>query len=79
MQDLKQIKELAISEWSQFEPELTPENWEKLYRTLTDDKTYTDLMMQSDSFVCENNQNEITGFGCQVVIRPKFITNSNRT
>jgi ribosomal protein S18 acetylase RimI-like enzyme len=63
LQDLKQIKELAISEWAQFKSELTPENWEKLYHTLTNDKTYTDLIMQSDSFVFENDQNEIIGFG----------------
>lgn len=62
LQDLKQIKELAISEWTQFRSELTPENCEKLYDTLTNDKTYTDLILQSDSFVYENDQNEIIAF-----------------
>ena len=62
LQDLKQIKELSISEWSQFRSELTPENWEKLYNTLNNDKTYTDLLKQSDSFVYENDQNEIIAF-----------------
>jgi len=63
LQDLKQIKELAISEWTQFKSELTHENWEKLYNTLTNEKTYTDLILQSDSFVYENDRNEIIGFG----------------
>jgi ribosomal protein S18 acetylase RimI-like enzyme len=63
LQDLKQIKELAISEWTQFKSELTPENWENLYHTLTNDKTYTDLILQSDSFVYENERNQIIGFG----------------
>lgn len=63
LQDVKQIKELAISEWTQFKSELTPQNWEKLYHTLANDKTYIDLILQSDSFVYENDRNEIIGFG----------------
>ncbi len=63
IQDLQQIKELAILEWTQFKNVLTLENWEKLYNTLADDKTYADLLIQSDSFICENDENEIIGFG----------------
>ena len=63
LQDLKQIRELAITEWTQFKSELTHNNWAKLHNILTDEKTYADLMMQSDSFVYQNNQNEIIGFG----------------
>lgn len=62
LQDLKQIKELAIKEWTQFKNVLTPENWEKLYHSLTNDKTYPDLLKQSDSFVYENDKNEIIAF-----------------
>jgi ribosomal protein S18 acetylase RimI-like enzyme len=63
LQDLKQIKDLAVSEWAKFKSELTLENWEKLSHTLTNEKTYADLILLSDSFVCENNQGEIMGFG----------------
>lgn len=63
LKDLKQIKELAITEWTQFKNVLTPENWMSLFNTLTDEKNYTDLIRQSDSFVYENDQNKIIGFG----------------
>jgi len=63
LQDLEQIKELAIAEWTQFKNVLTSDNWAKLYNTLIDEKTYSDLFLQSDSFVFENIQNEIIGFG----------------
>lgn len=62
LQDLKQIKELAISEWTQFKNVLTPDNWEKLYNTLVDEQNYADLLKLSDSFVYENDQNEIIAF-----------------
>jgi ribosomal protein S18 acetylase RimI-like enzyme len=62
LQDLKKIKELAIAEWTQFKNVLTPENWEKLYNTLTNEQNYADLLKQSDSFVYENDQNEIIAF-----------------
>lgn len=62
LQDLKKIKDLAIAEWTQFKNVLTPENWEKLYNTLTNDQNYADLLKQSDSFIYENNQNEIIAF-----------------
>lgn len=63
LQDLQAIKELSISEWSRFKSELTPDNWEKLYHTLSNEQTYADLIMQSHCFVCESNQKEIIGFG----------------
>lgn len=63
LEDVTQIKELAIAEWTQFKSVLTPANWAKLHNTLTDEKTYADLIMQSDSFVYENDQNEIIAFG----------------
>lgn len=62
-EDLQQIKELAVTEWGQFKPLLTTENWEKLYKTLADEEMYASLIADSDSFVCENDQNEIVGFG----------------
>ena len=62
LQDLKQVKELAISEWIQFKNVLTPDNWEILYNTLIDEQNYIELLNVSESFVYENNQNEIIAF-----------------
>ena len=62
LKDLKQIKVLAISEWSQFKNVLTSKNWEILYNTLTDDKNYSELLKLADCFVLENEQNEIIAF-----------------
>jgi ribosomal protein S18 acetylase RimI-like enzyme len=60
--DLRQIKELAFAEWAQYRDLLTSENWEKLNTTLSDDKTFSDLMVRSETFVCESDEGEIMGF-----------------
>lgn len=62
LKDLRQIKQLAIIEWSQFKNVLTPENWEIFYNSLLNEQSYIDLLKKSDSFVCENDQNEIIAF-----------------
>ena len=59
--DLNAIKKLAIKSWSEFKSELTNENWQDLYETLTNEKTYTDLIEKSYFVVCENLNEEIIG------------------
>lgn len=70
--DLKELKDLAIKSWRQFQATLTEENWIKLYTTLTDDKTYTDLLNQSISFVCVSSTDKIIGMAF-------LVPNSNPT
>lgn len=62
LQDLKQIKDLGLEVWSQFKPLLTADNWASLCNRLSDDKIYTSLIIQCDSFICENEASEIIGF-----------------
>ena len=52
---------MAIKSWSEFKSELTNENWQDLYKTLTNEKTYTDLIEKSYFVVCENLNEEIIG------------------
>ncbi len=62
LQDLQQIKNLGLAVWSQFKSELTDDNWVLLQETLSNEKIYVDLLNQCDSFICEDEANEITGF-----------------
>ena len=59
--DLKDLKNLAIKSWGQFQPSLTVENWQKLQNSLTDDKTYKELLDKSYSIVATNDTDEIIG------------------
>ena|SRR6476620_2054497 len=59
--DLTSLKNLAVKSWGQFQPYLTDENWKKLYSSLTDDKTYTELLDKAQSFVATSNNGEIIG------------------
>ena len=59
--DLNAIKKLAIKSWSEFKSELTNENWQDLYETLTNEKTYTDLIIKSYFVICESLNEEIIG------------------
>ena len=59
--DLKDLKDLAIKSWGQFQPNLTVENWQKLQNSLTDDKTYKELLDKSHSIVATNDRDEIIG------------------
>jgi ribosomal protein S18 acetylase RimI-like enzyme len=65
--DLEEIKNLAINSWQQFQNELTPENWEKLKTTLADDKTYSELLNKSYCLVCINDNNKIIGMSFLVL------------
>ncbi len=58
--DLEQLKLLGLKSWKQFEKDLTPENWQRLYGNLSNNQTYLDLLEKSHSIVCENDD-EIIG------------------
>ncbi|MDB5221475.1 MAG: putative family acetyltransferase [Chitinophagaceae bacterium] len=59
--DLTELKNLAIKSWRQFESKLTSDNWLKLYNTLTDDNTYTELLDKSTSIICTTDNDKVIG------------------
>lgn len=59
--DLFSLKQLGQNSWKQYKKELTDENWKKLSASLSDENVYRDLLIQSKSFVCENEKGEIIG------------------
>ena len=59
--DLNDLKQLAINSWGQFKTALTNENWQTLSDSLNDDKTYSDLLKNSDCIVCLTDKNKIVG------------------
>ncbi|MBX3252664.1 MAG: GNAT family N-acetyltransferase [Chitinophagaceae bacterium] len=61
LSDLAELKKLAVKSWIQFKPYLTDENWNRLHNSLTDEKTYTELISKSYSIVCTTDRNEIIG------------------
>ncbi len=59
--DLKKLEQLAILSWSQFKNELTPKNWDELFSILSNENTYLDLINNSDSIICQTENEEIIG------------------
>lgn len=59
--DINALKGLAIRSWSQFQPSMTPENWQRLSANLSAEKTYTELLDTSYSVVCLNKNEAIVG------------------
>lgn len=59
--DLNAIMNLALKTWTEFKSELTTENWQNLYETITSEKTFIELLEKSYSVVCENQNEEIIG------------------
>jgi ribosomal protein S18 acetylase RimI-like enzyme len=59
--DLTPVKQLGQNTWKQFKKDLTPENWDKLSNTLSNENLYIDLLSNANSFVCENETGEIIG------------------
>jgi ribosomal protein S18 acetylase RimI-like enzyme len=59
--DLEQLRSLALKSWGQFQKELSPENWQKLFNSLNNVRTYSDLLERSYCLVCENENNTIMG------------------
>lgn len=65
-EDLKGLKELAIASWQQFQKELTDDNWQSLYKNISSDQAFTDLLATSICFVCETENKEIAGMAFTV-------------
>jgi ribosomal protein S18 acetylase RimI-like enzyme len=59
--DIKQLRQLCLESWAQFQTALTPENWQKLFYNLNRIETYHELLKQSDCIVCENADGAIIG------------------
>ncbi|WP_245843498.1 GNAT family N-acetyltransferase [Niastella vici] len=61
IEDLDQLRKLALRSWSQFQDELTPENWQQLFNILNNLETYTTLLDKADCIVCETAEKAIVG------------------
>lgn len=55
------MKNLAVKSWSKFQENLTPENWDKLRHTLSDDKTWSTVLSNSDSFIATTHDDRVIG------------------
>jgi ribosomal protein S18 acetylase RimI-like enzyme len=54
--DLAAFKSLAVRSWQQFKSELTPDNWQRLLNTLTDDEVYEKMIDSSICIVSTTNE-----------------------
>lgn len=59
--DLQSLKNLAINSWTPFQKELTDENWSSLKQTISNDKTFIELLEQSTCIVCVADNDNIIG------------------
>lgn len=59
-QDKYKLQQLGLRSYRQFKPVLTEENWNKMYKILTSENYYTDLLDISKCFVCESG-NDLIG------------------
>jgi ribosomal protein S18 acetylase RimI-like enzyme len=59
--DVQDLKKLAIKSWTPYQKELTDENWNSLKQTLSNDKTYEELLEQSDCIICVTDSDNIIG------------------
>lgn len=59
--DLHKLKNLAIKSWSSFKQSLTEDNWAILKKTIEDDKTYANLIEESNCIVCTMEGEKIIG------------------
>lgn len=59
--DVNQLKKLGLASWKQFKENLTNQNWDKLYKIVNNKDTYSELLRNSEYFVCENNNQVIVG------------------
>ncbi len=59
--DLLGLKKLAIKSWTPFQKQLTDENWNSLKQTISNEKTYEELIDQSTCFVCVADNDNIIG------------------
>lgn len=61
LDDLAQLRSVALKSWGQFKEELTTDNWQKLYNNLSNKDTYIELLNNSYCLVCETTNKEIIG------------------
>jgi len=61
LNDLKNLKNLALLSWTQYKKDLQPKYWNELHTTLTNENTYQKLLEQSYCLVCESEATEIIG------------------
>lgn len=61
MNDIEALRLLALTSWSQFQKDLSPENWQKLVNNLNSNQTYEKLLGKAYSVVCENEDKGIIG------------------
>lgn len=59
--DVEQLRKLALKSWGQFQCDLAPENWQKLFNSLNSKETYLELLEKSYCLVCENADKKIIG------------------
>src|SRR6478609_5804485 len=59
--DLTDLNNLAVKSWAQFQSFLTDENWIKLNSSLTNDKTYAELLDKSTGFIATSDNANIVG------------------
>ncbi|MCA2797944.1 GNAT family N-acetyltransferase, partial [Microcystis sp. M100S2] len=59
--DITDLKNLGVSAWRQFETKLTADNWDKLYNSLSNENTYSDLLNVSDCIICTTENDKIVG------------------
>lgn len=59
--DIPQLTDLAINTWSEFKSQLSTFYWNQLADSLNAESTYSELLEQSDCWVCENNHGKIIG------------------
>ncbi len=61
IQDLPQLKQVALDSWSRFQEVLEPEHWQKLYTNLSSEQTYLNLLENGKGFVQEDENKNIRG------------------
>jgi ribosomal protein S18 acetylase RimI-like enzyme len=59
--DIQGLKNLAIKSWTPFQKQLTDENWSLLRQSISNDKTYEELIDQSTCIVCVDDNDKIIG------------------
>jgi ribosomal protein S18 acetylase RimI-like enzyme len=61
IQDVTQLKDLALRSWIEFSPDLGTENWLALSQKLQDERIYCDLLKNADCIVCTDQSSKIIG------------------
>ncbi len=56
LDDLGQLLQLSVQTWSKFEALLSPEHYLALYNNISNPATYTELLSNSECFVCANDK-----------------------